>query len=113
MCLYVCVPVLGNCSAVSVVLVLHFWQALENSFVINQTVDVHHKAVISRMNLLRKFFVNYCSKFSRALKRFNFFLVSVPEIFNCIKYPWTSLYEPVIAFLMSVSQEANEGCTVQ
>lgn len=107
-----CVPVAGNYSAVSVLLFLHFWQVLENSFVINQTVGVHHKAVISWINLLRKYFLNYCSKLSQPRLHF-FLLFRSQKYFNCIKYPWISLYKPVITFLMSVSQEANEGCTVQ
>lgn len=74
-------PVLGSCSTESVLLFLFFWQVLANSFVINRAIAVHHKAVISRINLLRKPFLIYCSKFSQAFETVHFFIVSLPEIF--------------------------------
>lgn len=50
---------------------------LASRFVTNWT-DVHHKAVISWINLLRKYFFKYFSKLRQVLKRF---LIYVPEIF--------------------------------
>lgn len=50
---------------------------LASRFVTSRT-DVHHKAMISGINLLRKYFFKYFSKLRQVLRRF---LVSVPEIF--------------------------------